>query len=144
VASVFAGVGLGFLLGAPLNVLITEGAKENQYGTSVGALSLLRQIGLTLFPAIFASFITSGVMKIQPTIEYVLKESVIHFPNIEGGEGYDKIIHEIEKVDDPYLQHQLFELVANVMNSGFRTMFLAAVTISIFVILIGFMLKRRK
>src|SRR5699024_8096633 len=69
IASTLAGIGLGFLLGAPLNVLISESAREDQYGTSLGTLSLVRQVGLTLFPTLFASFITTGVIKIEPIID---------------------------------------------------------------------------
>src|SRR5699024_7298463 len=70
-ASVLAGVGLGFLLGAPLNVLIGESSTKDQYGTSLGTLPLVRQVGLTLFRTVFASFITSGVMTIDLTVEAV-------------------------------------------------------------------------
>ncbi|WP_245831869.1 MFS transporter [Oceanobacillus senegalensis] len=62
-ASILAGVGLGILLGAPLNMLAGESAKESEQGTAIGTLSLARQIGLTIFPALFAVFMaTSGTV----------------------------------------------------------------------------------
>lgn len=136
IASSLAGIGLGFLIGAPLNVLAGESTKKNQYGTSIGTLSLSRQIGMTIFPTIFGSFITTGVIKIEPTFQAVFGEKVISFDGVEDGEGYGQIIAEIEKIEDPYLQNQLLEITANVMNSGFQQMFMLAMGISVVVLLI--------
>lgn len=59
IASIIAGVGLGILLGAPLNMLAGKSADEKDRGSALGTLSLMRQIGLTLFPAIFAGFLSN-------------------------------------------------------------------------------------
>ena len=58
-ASIIAGVGMGIILGAPLNILATEDAKKDK-GTSIATLSLARQIGMTLAPTIYAGFIARG------------------------------------------------------------------------------------
>src|SRR5690625_1068871 len=137
IASILAGIGLGFLLGAPLNVLVRESANKKQYGTSLGTLSLTRQIGLTLFPTIFASFITTGVIKIEPTFQAVFGEEVINFQSIDREGGYGEVIEEIKKIDDPYLQSQLFDIVATVMRSGFASMFQVAIIVAIVVTFIG-------
>ncbi len=144
VASVLAGIGLGFLLGAPLNVLVGESAKKDQYGTSLGTLSLTRQVGMTLFPTVFASFITSGVMKIEPTFKSVFGETIIPFDHVDKGEGYGEVMAEIAKVEDPYMQEQLYTIVANVMKSGFQDMFFIAVIISAIVIIISSYLQLTK
>ncbi|XKF67343.1 MFS transporter [Virgibacillus necropolis] len=68
IASVLAGVGLGILLGAPLNVLVGESAKDGEQGSALGTLSLIRQIGLTLFPTIYAGYITGSLTNIEPTV----------------------------------------------------------------------------
>lgn len=136
IASSLAGIGLGFLIGAPLNVLAGESTKKSQYGTSIGTLSLSRQIGMTIFPTIFGSFITTGVIKIEPAFQAVFGDKIISFDGVEDGEGYGQIIAEIEKVEDPYLQNQLLEITANVMNSGFQQMFILAMGISIIVLFI--------
>src|SRR5690625_219239 len=137
VASVFSGIGLGFLLGAPLNVLVGESSPKEQYGTSLGTLSLIRQIGLTLFPTVFASFISSGVMRIEPTFKAVFGETIIPFQHVEYGEGYGEIVDEISRLNDPYLREQLLTIVANVMKSSFQDMFFSAVIISSIVIMIS-------
>src|SRR5699024_2208170 len=43
VASILAGVGLGILLDAPLNVLVGESAQHKEQGSALGTLSLIRQ-----------------------------------------------------------------------------------------------------
>lgn len=146
IASSLAGIGLGFLIGAPLNVLAGESTTKSQYGTSIGTLSLSRQIGMTIFPAIFGSFITTGVIKIEPTFQAVFGDKIISFAGVEDGEGYGKIIAEIEKIEDPYLQSQLLEITANVMNSGFQKMFMLAMGISliVFIITIFIQIKQKK
>lgn len=55
IASCLVGLGFGMMLGAPVNVLATEGTEENK-GVSLGTLSLFRQIGMTfslLFMQVF-------------------------------------------------------------------------------------------
>ena len=59
VASVIAGIGMGIILGAPLNMLATEGVQKDK-GSSIATLSLVRQIGMTLAPTIYAGFIARG------------------------------------------------------------------------------------
>lgn len=74
IASMAAGIGFGFLLGAPLNVLVSEAAKTNK-GTALGTLSLVRQIGLTLAPTLYAGFITAGFDQVGAEIKSRLSES---------------------------------------------------------------------
>jgi len=56
VSSMIAGVGIGIVLGAPLNILATERLQANK-GTALASLSLLRQVGMTIAPTIYAGFI---------------------------------------------------------------------------------------
>lgn len=145
VASMLAGIGLGFLLGAPLNVLVGESVEDGQYGTSLGTLSLFRQVGLTLFPTLFASFITTGVINIEPTFKTMFNDPVINFTGVDKGEGYDVVIKEIEQLADPSLQNKLLTIVADVMRSGFQNMFFTAMIIAIVVALIsGYLLIKAK
>lgn len=59
VSSMVAGLGIGVVLGAPLNILATEGLQANK-GTALASLSLLRQVGMTIAPTIYAGFIARG------------------------------------------------------------------------------------
>lgn len=142
VASVLAGIGLGFLLGAPLNVLVSESASKDQYGTSLGTLSLTRQMGLTLFPTIFASFISSGVMKIEPAFTEAGVETMVSMQNVDKGEGYGEIVAEINQLTDPYLRQKLLSIVADAMNKGFQNMFIIAIVVALLVITISIYFPR--
>jgi EmrB/QacA subfamily drug resistance transporter len=59
IASIVAGIGMGIILGAPLNILATEGLRANK-GTALASLSLLRQVGMTIAPTIYAGFLARG------------------------------------------------------------------------------------
>lgn len=63
IASCVAGLGMGILLGAPLNILATERLEKDK-GTPLAGLSLARQIGMTIAPTIYAGFIVRGFNKI--------------------------------------------------------------------------------
>src|SRR5699024_1815495 len=57
--SIIAGIGFGFVLGAPLAVL-TSNAAGTQKGSALGTLSVARQIGITISPTLFGAFIQRG------------------------------------------------------------------------------------
>ncbi|WP_102691101.1 MFS transporter [Rummeliibacillus pycnus] len=63
ISSSIAGIGIGIILGAPLNILATEKLKSDK-GSALAALSLSRQIGMTLAPTIYAGFIARGFAEI--------------------------------------------------------------------------------
>src|SRR5699024_6445982 len=84
----------------PLNSLIGETAKESQYGSALGTLSLMRQIGLTLFPTIFAGFITSSTLKLEPILfkEYgELAKKIINDNGNEATEGFSLLLNNMTK-----------------------------------------------
>jgi len=63
VSSMVAGAGMGIILGAPLNILATEGLEANK-GTALASLSLLRQVGMTIAPTIYAGFLARSYNRI--------------------------------------------------------------------------------
>src|SRR5699024_1811731 len=65
--TIIAGIGFGFLLGAPLTVL-TANAAGKQKGSAIGTLSVARQIGLTIAPTIFGTFIQRGFSQLGTLI----------------------------------------------------------------------------
>src|SRR5699024_8995593 len=71
--SVIAGIGCGFVLGAPLTVL-TANAAGSQKGSAIGTLSVARQIGLTISPTIFGAFIQRGFSSLGERIPEKLQE----------------------------------------------------------------------
>ncbi len=75
VASCIVGLGFGMMLGAPINVIATEQA-QNDKGIALSTLSLSRQIGLTLFPTLYAGFLARSLIdwshdELVPSIKYL-------------------------------------------------------------------------
>ncbi len=140
IASILAGVGLGMMLGAPLNSLIGETAKESQYGSALGTLSLMRQIGLTLFPTIFAGFITSSTLKVEPILfkEYgELAKKIINDNGNEATEGFSLLLNNISQLSDTNLQNEMLQTVTRIFKIGYDQMFYTSATLAFFVMLLG-------
>lgn len=137
IASILAGTGLGILLGAPLNVSVGESAEKGEQGSALGTLSLIRQIGLTLFPVIYAGFITGSFSKIEPAIENDFDQS------LNASEGnYGNLIDSINQIDNSQLQLDILNAVTEILKTGFATMFTTAASLSLLVIICGLYVKR--
>lgn len=143
VASIIAGVGLGILLGAPLNVLVGESAKAGEQGSALGTLSLFRQIGLTLFPTIYAGFITGGFTKIERTITDNFSDA---FATVEvfAEENYTHLMSEINHIVDPELQVTLLRVVSDILSKSYNQLFITSGIISLLVIWAGLYLAYNK
>ncbi|ASK61983.1 MFS transporter [Virgibacillus phasianinus] len=136
IASVLAGIGLGILLGAPLNVLVGESAKSGEQGSALGTLSLIRQIGLTLFPTIYAGYITGSLTNIKPTIVEKFGAGIINFDS-QSELNYGDIQTKINQVHDDMLVEKLETSVTAVMETGFNHLFITAGILSVFVVAAG-------
>lgn len=145
IASIIAGVGLGILLGAPLNVLVGKSARKHEQGSALGILSLSRQIGLTVFPTIFAGYLTSGMADIAPIISSTYGDTAIEVNlNLQSPhDQYSDIVNQIEGLN-PSMQKGMFDTIAHILKSGFDQMFITSAILSILVVLSGFYLFRRK
>lgn len=142
IASVLAGIGLGILLGAPLNVLVGESAKSNEEGSALGALSLIRQIGLTLFPTLYAGYIAGAFTKIDPVIQE--KYGDLGLENVNGEENYGEVIDQVSKISNPETRDNVLNTVSDVLKTGFDQMYITAGVLALLVMLVGFYLYMKK
>ena len=55
------GLGMGFTMGAPLNYMILQNTVKEQSSSAIATVSLVRQMGTTLAPAILVGYITAGL-----------------------------------------------------------------------------------
>ncbi|MDO5117602.1 MAG: MFS transporter [Eggerthellaceae bacterium] len=55
------GLGMGLSMGAPTNYMILESTSEGESTVAIATITLIRQIGTTLSPALLVGFITSGI-----------------------------------------------------------------------------------
>lgn len=142
-ACLLAGIGLGILLGAPLNVLVGASAGKNAQGSALGALSLVRQIGLTLFPLLFASFLTAGYKRVEPVVNNLYGEDVVVFnPEQDGDATFGSLVEQIERIPDLELQTNILDTVSAVLKMGFDHMFITSAILSFIVIVIGTYLSK--
>lgn len=147
IASVISGVGLGMMLGAPLNSLVGETASEDKYGSALGTLSLMRQIGLTLFPTVFAGFMTSSVLKVEPTLlkEYgSIVKGIFDNKASDVSESYSYIMNKLNQLPDTGLQNEIIERVTTIFKAGYDQMFYTSAILSLFVLVLGIYLLKRK
>ena len=70
------GLGLGFVVGSPLSYMMLERTPEAESSSALGALSLVRSIGITLAPAIMVGFVVQGASGVQTSLLDALPDSV--------------------------------------------------------------------
>lgn len=79
--SVFAslilfGLGLGFVIGSPLNYMMLQRTPASESNSALGTLSLMRSIGTTLAPAIMVGFLAQAGLTMQDRLLDQLPTSV--------------------------------------------------------------------
>ena len=62
VGLVLIGLGMGFTMGAPCNYMIFENTSPEESSSAIATITLVRQIGTTVAPALLVGFIGSGTM----------------------------------------------------------------------------------
>ena len=164
IASVIGGVGMGVLLGAPLNILATEKLEANK-GTALASLSLIRTIGMTIAPTIYAGFIARGFSEI-PTLfkndfQGILQQNVQQANLSEqataelaqvgsqfaaGGQfSEEQMMTVVQNIQDSTLKEVILNSVNEVTvmaaQNGYGGLFYSAVVIAICIFAIGLILK---
>lgn len=164
ISSCIAGLGMGILLGAPLNILATERLEKDK-GTAVAGLSLARQIGMTIAPTIYAGFIARGFNKIPTLFETDFRD--ILQENIEKADLSPEAFQELqmvagqmaqtdgaadvdytsimERIQDPTLkeviQTSVDQITQTAAQSGYDGLFYTTVVIAMLVIVMAIILK---
>lgn len=62
------GLGLGFVVGSPLNYMMLQRTNPAEASSALGTLSLVRSIGTTLAPAIMVGFVVQGTAGLQDAL----------------------------------------------------------------------------
>ncbi|OUM97208.1 MAG: MFS transporter [Thermobacillus sp. ZCTH02-B1] len=165
ISSMIAGVGIGIILGAPLNILATEGLQSNK-GTALASLSLLRQIGMTIMPTIYAGFIARGFNNMGELFRTEFRD--ILNANVEkanlsqeamnelaeigrhmasgGGESVSagQIAEMIGRIQDPALREVIRDSVAEITRmaaeNGYGGLYWSAAALGVLVIAAAFIL----
>lgn len=164
ISSCIAGLGIGILLGAPLNILATERLEKDK-GSALAGLSLARQIGMTIAPTIYAGFIVRGFNQIpslfQNDFGTILKskmdkadlspEALQEFQQVAGSMAptsssseidYSKIL---EHIQDPTLkgiiQSSVDQITLTAAQDGYGGLFYSTIVIAAIIVLLAIILK---
>ncbi|WML41791.1 MFS transporter [Neobacillus sp. OS1-2] len=164
ISSCIAGLGMGILLGAPLNILATERLEKDK-GTALAGLSLSRQIGMTIAPSIYAGFIVRGFNQlpslfqsdfskilqqkmekadISPEAMQEFQQVVSNMPTTGASSSadYSKIL---EHIQDPTLkeviQSSVDQITLMAAQDGYGGLFYSTVVIAVLVVLLAIILK---
>jgi MFS family permease len=159
ISSMIAGVGIGVILGAPLNILATEGLKSNK-GSALATLSLLRQIGMTLAPTIYAGFIARSFNNIgnlfKNDFQEVLQDNIAkanlsrealdelsqigrQMASSSGSIDTNQINDIIGSIQDPALKEVVFNSVSEITKraaeNGYGGLYWLAAILGVLVII---------
>jgi len=160
VASMIAGVGMGIILGAPLNMLVTESIKDNK-GPALAALSLTRTIGMTIAPTIYAGFISRAFTQLPNKFQSEFGNEFSKITNNDEG-LQSELINWIRSVDfstmkDPSnifvalnntskeftqaVMTTVERITISVAQEGYGLLYLTAAIIAALVVLLAFVLR---
>ncbi len=139
IASSLIGLGVGVTLGAPLNFMITEHVQNNK-STALGILSLVREVGLTLGPTIFAGFLTRSMSQFPQQVITNMRSigiSANQIPTSEmarmkGMESFGNLATEIHQIPSIPIQNAILKALHTVSNLGFNQLYFAAFVICAF------------
>lgn len=143
VFSVIAGTGFGFVLGAPLTIL-TSNAAGKQKGSAIGTLSVARQVGLTISPTIYATFIQNGFSKLGTLIPEKLQAHGINLDDVPEGMmeqvseiGYADLTTQIEQIPIPAVRDALYEAFEAAATAAYQPIYLFTAVMAVIMIIIA-------
>lgn len=141
--SVIAGIGFGFVLGAPLTVL-TSNAAGTQKGSALGTLSVARQIGLTISPTIFGAFIQRGFSNMGAIIPEKLQEHGVDTTKIPLDQieklskgSYSDIQSNIAQIPSENVRTALLEAFKEASHNAYKPIYLLTAVMAIFIIILS-------
>lgn len=147
--SVMAGIGFGFVLGAPLTVLTSNAAGE-QRGSALGTLSVARQIGLTVSPIFFGTFIQRGFSKLEQIIPKKLQDYNIDPNKMPQNEiekiqskSYAEIQSTIEKIPVADVRVALQEAFNEAAHNAYKPIYLTAAISAILIIILSMLFNKK-
>ncbi|WP_028547841.1 MFS transporter [Paenibacillus sp. UNC451MF] len=145
IASCLVGIGFGSMLGAPINILATENSKENK-GVALAGASLLRQMGMTIAPTIYAGFLTRSFEQFGNDLQanaqkagiQLQQGSISQLPQTVDASTMKNAINQIPV---PQIRELVQQTLHQTVGRGFNGLFLSAMTVAI-IMLVGVFIVR--
>lgn len=112
----------------------------NQKGIALATSSLLRQIGMTLAPTVYAGFIARSFLNLEDTIKKRMEDANIpvggNMAHPSGEEMDVAAMQEaFEKIPDPTVREILSSSLHEVVETGYSGLFYASTTVAIAMLL---------
>nr|NNM90180.1 MFS transporter [Bacilli bacterium] len=139
IASALLGLGVGVTLAAPLNFLMTTNA-EGFESSSLGLLSLIRQIGMTIGPVLYADFLSASLTNVKAQIVTNLQK--VNFPisqipssefakmqNVAGGMGGANL-SSINQIPVPQVRTAILDAIHTTAQAGFGDIYGATAVVA--------------
>lgn len=138
VASSLIGFGVGITLAAPLNFMISENVPRNK-STALGILSLVREVGMTLGPAVFAGFLTRSFSQFPRILSGNLQAigvSPAQIPQsrltqLKGVESFGNLSGLVQQIPSAAIRNAVLKTVKEVSVVGFGHLYWAAFVVSL-------------
>jgi EmrB/QacA subfamily drug resistance transporter len=137
VASCFVGLGFGMMLGAPINILATENAADNK-GVALAGASLLRQMGLTIAPTLYAGFLTRSFLGFGDALQQKAADAglsaadaISHMPTgMATAADPAAILAAAEQIPSPQARQLVQQTLHETIGRGYAGLFWSALVIS--------------
>lgn len=147
--SVIAGIGFGFVLGAPLTVL-TSNAAGTQKGSALGTLSVARQIGITISPTLFGAFIQRGFSQLSSIIPDKLQAYGVNPDDVPQEEveklastNYSDIQANIEQIPQDDVRMALQEAFDEASHLAYEPIYLMTGIMAFIMILLSLIFSKQ-
>lgn len=134
IASIFVGIGFGTLIGAPINMIATEHIQGNK-GVALAGVSLIRQMGMTIAPTIYASFLTRGFAQFGEVLQRNAAEAGVDLS--QGGMAQlpkdadmTTLMSMIDQIPSKEVKELLLKTVHDASGIGFDGLFYAAAVVA--------------
>lgn len=151
IASTLVGIGFGMMLGAPVNVLVTEQAGENNKGIAVATSSLFRQMAMAIAPTIFAGFLARSFSNLGSNIQAGLASRGIEVPPAmleqyaSGGSSENDVsslMTGLSRIPDANIRETLLQAVHQTTGQGYNGLFWSAVIFSVLTLAVALVTGR--
>lgn len=156
IASMFVGVGFGIMMGAPINVLVSEQSGSDK-GIALATSSLARQMAMAIAPTIYAGFIARSFMSIGDKIQAGFAEigmsgtadssMLDKLGMTSGGQGsinVESLHAQIEAIPMEPVKNVLNNALHEVVGNGYNGLFWSGAVISGFVLITVVLLSRAR
>ncbi|WP_271399744.1 MFS transporter [Staphylococcus nepalensis] len=146
VFSIIAGLGFGFTIGAPMTVLAARAAhSDKNNSTVIGTLSVSRQIGITLSPTLFSTFIQIGYSQMGEKIKEQLiysGHSMSEIPKSllnqlqSKSNNISNISDKVNAIPNETLRSAINKGIENTTHLAYMPIFLVACVSSLLILLL--------